>query len=61
MYIVAYYCNIVFTMRMESTIVNSKHIQILYYCLYCNAWSNRFDRQVEDLTYIDINMDIVYI
>ena len=38
MYVVAYY--IVFAIRNESTMVNSKKIQILYYFFHCNAWSN---------------------
>ena len=38
MYVVAYY--IVFAMRNESTMVNSKKIKILYYCFHYNARPN---------------------
>ena len=61
-YIVVYY--IVFTMRNKSTMVNSKKIQILYYCLtlqYMIQQSIRFDRHEVRLTYTDINMDIGYL
>ena len=62
MYVVAYY--IVFVMRNESTMVNSKHIQILYPCftLQCmNQLSIWFDRHMVRLTYIDIDTDKVYL
>ena len=61
MYVVVYY--IVFTTRNESIMVNSKQIQILYYCftLQCmiqqSVW---LDCHEEHQTYTDINIDIVY-
>ena len=60
MYVVVYY--IVFTTRNES-MVNSKKIQILYYCftLQCmiqqSIW---FECHEVRQTYTDINMDIVH-
>ena len=62
MYVVVYY--IVFAMRNESTIVNSKNIQILYYFLSLQCMIQQsiwFDRQEARLTYTDINMDIGYL
>ena len=62
MYVVVYY--IVFAMRNESTMVNSKKIQILHYCftLQCMIQlSYWFDRHEVRLTHTDINMDIVYL
>ena len=64
MYVVTYY--IVFVMGNESTMVNSKKIQILYYCftlqymIYLSTciW---FYLHVVCLTCIDINTDIVYL
>ena len=55
MYVVVYY--IVFAMRNESTIVNSKKIQILYYSLSLQCMIQQsiwFDRQEVCLTYMDI-------
>ena len=60
MYVVVYY--IVFAMGNESTIVNSKKIQILYYCLSLQCMIQQtiwFDHQEVRPTYTDINMDIV--
>ena len=62
MYVVVY-C-IVFAMRNESTIGNSKNIQILYYCLSLQCMIQQyiwFDRQAVRLTYTDISMDIGYL
>ena len=62
MYVVVYY--IVFAMGNESTIVNSKKIQILYYCLSLQCMIQQsiwFDHQEVRLTYTDINMDIGYL
>ena len=42
MYVVVYY--IVFAMGNESTIVNSKKIQILYYCLSLQCMIQRLER-----------------
>ena len=52
MYVVVYY--IVFAMGNESTIVNSKKIQILYYCLSLQCMTQQsiwFDHQEVRLTY----------
>ena len=63
MCVAAYY--IVFAMRNKSTIVNSKNIQILYYCFTSQCMihiiylSILFDRNVLRLTSIDINMYII--
>ena len=41
--------------------VNSKHIQVLYYCLTLQCMIQQtilFDRHEVRLTYTDINMDI---
>ena len=62
MYVVVYY--IVFAMGNESTIVNSKKIQILYYCLSLQCMIQQsiwFDHQEVRLTFTDINMDIGYL
>ena len=62
MYVVVYY--IVFAMRNESTIVNSKKIKILYYCLSLQCMIQQsiwFDRKEARPTYTDINMDIGYL
>ena len=62
MHAVVYY--IVFAMRNESTMVNSKKIQILYNCLTLQCMIQRsiwFDRQKVRLTYTDINVDIGYL
>ena len=62
MYVVTYY--IVFAMRNESTMVNSKIIQIVYYCLTLQCMIQLFmlfDRHEVRLMYIDINIDIVYL
>ena len=63
MYVVVYY--IVFAMgKCESTIVNSKKIQILYYCLSLQCMIQQsilFDHQEVRLTYTAINMDIGYL
>ena len=62
MYVVVYY--IVFAMGNESTIVNSKKIRILYYCLSLQCMIQKsvwFDHQEVRLTYTDINMDIGYL
>ena len=60
MYIVPYY--IVFAMRNESTMVNSKKKQILYYCFTLQSCiiqlSISFDRHVLRLTCIDFNIYI---
>ena len=55
-YIVVYY--IVFAMRNESTMVNSKKIQILFYCLTLQCMIQQsflFDRREARLTYMDIS------
>ena len=59
MYVVVYY--IVLTVRNESTMVNSKKIQILFFYIAMHDQIIRFDHQVVCPTYIDINMDIVYL
>ena len=62
MYVVVYY--IVFAMKNESTIVNSKKIQILCYCLSLQCMIKQsiwFDRQEVRRTYTDINIDIGYL
>ena len=53
---------IVFAMKNESTMVNSKKIQMLYYCLHCNARSNNLSDLTgpRGATSIDINMDITH-
>ena len=55
---------IVFAMRNESTMGNSKTIQILNYCLALQCMIQQsiwFDRHEVRLTYIDVNMDIGYL
>ena len=59
MYVVVYY--IVFAMGNESTIVNSKKIQILYYCLSLQCMIQQSIYQEVRLTYTDINIDIGYL
>ena len=62
MHVVVYY--IVFAMKNESTMVNSKQIQILYYCLTLQCMIQQsilFDRHDVRLTYTDITMDIGYL
>ena len=62
MYVVVYY--IVFAMRKESTIVNSKTMHIFYYCLTLQCMIQQsiwFDRQEVRITYTDIDMDIGYL
>ena len=62
MYVVVYY--IVFAMRNESKMDNSKKIQNLYYCLILQCMIKQyiwFDRHEVRLTYTYINMDIGYL
>ena len=61
MYVLVYYT--VFATRNESTMVNRKKIQILYYCLTLQCMIQQsilFDRHEVRLTYTDISMDIGY-
>ena len=62
MYVVEYY--IVFVMRNESTMINCQKIRYCIIVLQIQGMiqlSIWFDRHVVRLTYIDINMDIVYL
>ena len=62
MYAAMYY--IVFAMKNESTMVNSKKIQILYYCLTLQCTIQKsiwFDRHEVRQTYTEINMYIGYL
>ena len=59
MYAVAYY--IVFAMRIESTMVKCKQIQILCYCFTLQCMIYHIDRHVLRLTCIDINVFIIYL
>ena len=62
MYVLVYYT--VFATRNESTMVNRKKIQILYYCLTLQCMIQQsilFDRHEVRLTYTDISMDIGYL
>ena len=55
MYVAVY--NIVFAIRNESTMVNSKKIQIVYFCLTLQCMIQQsiwFDRHEVRLTYTDI-------
>ena len=62
MYVVAYY--IVFAMRNEFSMVNSKKLRTFIIVFHCNAWSNYryilFKHHVLRLTCIDENMFIIY-
>ena len=62
MYVVVYY--IVFTTRNESIMVNSKKIQILYYCFTLQCMIQQtiwFDCHEVRQTYTDIKMDKGYL
>ena len=62
MYVFVYY--IVLAMINESTMVNSKKIKILHYCLKLQCMIQQsiwFDRHDVRLTYTDINMYIGYL
>ena len=55
---------VVFAIRNESTMVNSRYIQILYYCFTLQRMiqlSSRMDSLVVSVTHIDIDMDIFYL